>query len=318
LIIKLALAFLLDILVGDPYWFPHPVRGMGKLIQILEKLLYRSCFNLKISGVILATLVVGISWFGGFVMVNLASRAGKWLEIGVESFLIFTTLSVKNLADEARGVYQALDKDDIKLARRKVGRIVGRDTHNLSKSEIIRATVETVAENSVDGVISPLFFALLGGAPLALAYRAINTLDSMVGYKNQRYKDFGWFSARLDDVTNFIPARIAALFIPLAAFLTTGRGKDSFRIILRDGKKSPSPNAAIPEAGFAGALGIKLGGRNFYQGKEESRPLIGENLKEKNKKDILVAIKIMRVLSALVLLVFIGGYWTFINMPFIR
>jgi len=164
-------------------------------------------------------------------------------------------LSINDLAKHAKKVYQALRQGDINLARKRVGEMVGRDTEDLSESEILRATVESVAENSVDGVISPLFYAFLGGAPLALAYKAINTLDSMVGYKSERYLYFGWFSAKLDDLANFLPARISALLIPLVAFLLMRKGKDSLRIILRDGKKSPSPNAGIPEAGFAGALG---------------------------------------------------------------
>lgn len=311
---QLIVAFLLDILIGEPCWFLHPVRGMGKLIQILEKLLYKPYFNLKISGVILAILVVGVSWFGGFFVLALASRGGKWLEFGLESFLIFTTLSLKDLSKEAREVYQALDNGDIKLARKRVSRIVGRDTENLSEPEIVRATVESVAESGVDGVISPLFYALLGGAPLALAYKAVNTLDSMIGYKNQKYRDFGWFPAKLDDLANFIPARISALLIPLAAFLVTKRGKDSLKIILRDCRKSPSPNAGIPEAGFAGALGIRLGGTNFYQGEREDRPLIGEKLKEKDKKDILLAIKLVQVFSVLTFLAFLSGYWWFTKL----
>jgi len=159
--------------------------------------------------------------------------------------------------------------------------IVGRDTENLNKDEIIRATVETVAENSVDGVISPLFYAALGGAPLALAYKAISTLDSMVGYKNEKYIYFGWCSAKLDDVANYIPARISALLIPAVSFILRKRGQASWRIILQDGNKSPSPNAGIPEAGFAGALGIQLGGTASFQGKKSSRPFIGESSKNK-------------------------------------
>jgi len=309
LIAQVVVAFLLDILIGDPYRFPHPVKGMGKLIQILEKVLYKPYFNLKISGVILGLLVVGVSFFGGFFIVSLGSKAGRWLEITVGSLLIFTTLSVKDLAKQAKEVYMALDNGNIKLAREKVGKIVGRDTACLSKSGIVRAAVETVAENSVDGVISPLFFAFLGGAPLALAYKAINTLDSMVGYRNQRYKEFGWFSARLDDIANFIPARITFLIVPLAALLIKGRWKESFKVAMRDGRKSPSPNAGIPEAGFAGALGIELGGTNFYQGRREDRPLIGDNLKEKTKEDVLIAIRLMQVLTILSLLIFIGGYY---------
>jgi len=314
LILRVTLAFLLDVLIGDPCWFPHPVKGMGKLIKILEKILYQPYLNSRISGTVLALLVIAISWSGGFLALNLTGKAGRWLEVSLGSFLIFTTLSINDLTKEAQKVYQALAKDDLNLAREKVSRIVGRDTDNLSQLEIVRATVETVAENSVDGIISPLLYAFIGGAPLALAYKAVNTLDSMLGYKNEKYIAFGWFSAKLDDLANFIPARISGLLIPLTAFLVRKKGRKCLRTILSDGKKSPSPNAGIPEAGFAGALGIRLGGTNFYQGERENRPLIGEKVKEIAKEDILLAIKLMQVLSLVSLLVFSMAYWVSVRL----
>ncbi|MBE0478762.1 cobalamin biosynthesis protein CobD, partial [Candidatus Aerophobetes bacterium] len=281
MIFQIVAGFFLDIFMGDPQWFPHPVRVMGRLIKILEKILYKPYFNLKVSGAVLAILVVGVSWTGTFFVLYFVGRTGgSWLEFILGTLFIFTSLCVNDLAKQAKAVYSALDEANLPLARKKVGRIVGRDTDNLSEAEIIRATVETVAENSVDGILSPLFYAFLGGAPLALAYKAVNTLDSVLGYKNDKYFYFGWFCARLDDFANFIPARLSALIIPVAAFLIRKKAKDSFRTILRDGRKSPSPNAGIPEAGFAGALGIKLGGTNFYQGKREDRPLIGDSLRE--------------------------------------
>jgi adenosylcobinamide-phosphate synthase len=166
----------------------------------------------------------------------------------------------------------------------------------------VRAIVETVAENTVDGIISPLFYAVLGGAPLAMAYKAVNTLDSMMGYKNEKYIQFGWFSAKLDDLVNYLPARISVLLIPLASLLVRQRGLMALRVIFRDGKKSPSPNAGIPEAGFAGALGIQLGGVNFYQGVKEYRPILGEKLKKKSPKDILKAIWLSCTVSMLMFL----------------
>ena len=312
--LQIALAFLLDIIIGDPHWFPHPVKGMGKLIVILEKILCKPYLNLRVSGMVLALVVVGVSCSGGFLTLRLAGITGPWLELAVGSFLIFTTLSINDLGKKAGEVYQRLAENNIPSARKKVGRIVGRDTQNLSQSEIVRATVETVAENSVDGIISPLFYAFIGGAPLALAYKAVNTLDSMVGNKNTKYYYLGWFSAKLDDVANFIPARIAALLVPLASFLVMRRGKDSFRIILRDGKKSPSPNAGIPEAGFAGALGIRLGGTNYYKGRKEDRPLIGDHVREIATQDIRDAITLMRVLSLVSFLTFFLAYWAFVRL----
>jgi len=313
LVLQIAFAFFLDILIGDPSWFPHPVKGIGRLIKLMEPLFYKPYFNLKVTGVFLALIVVGISWAGGFFTLGFIKEKSGWIGFFLESFLIFTCLSINDLAKHAKKVYQALRQGDINLARKRVGEMVGRDTENLSESEILRATVESVAENSVDGVISPLFYAFLGGAPLALAYKAINTLDSMVGYKSERYLYFGWFSAKLDDLANFLPARISALLIPLVAFLLMRKGKGSLRIILRDGKKSPSPNAGIPEAGFAGALGIRLGGANFYQGKRENRPFIGDNLRKIRREDVILAVRLMQVLSFICLLVFcvlyLWGVW---------
>lgn len=279
----------------------------------MEPLFYKPYFNLKVTGVFLVLIVVGISWAGGFFTLGFIKEKSGWIGFFLESFLIFTCLSINDLAKHAKKVYQALRQGDINLARKRVGEMVGRDTEDLSESEILRATVESVAENSVDGVISPLFYAFLGGAPLALAYKAINTLDSMVGYKSERYLYFGWFSAKLDDLANFLPARISALLIPLVAFLLMRKGKGSLRIILRDGKKSPSPNAGIPEAGFAGALGIRLGGANFYQGKRENRPFIGDNLRKIRREDVILAVRLMQVLSFICLLVFcvlyLWGVW---------
>ena len=174
--------------------------------------------------------------------------------------------------------------------------------------------METVAENSVDGIISPLFYAALGGAPLALTYKAINTLDSMVGYKNKRYIYFGWFSAKLDDVANYIPARISALLIPVASLILEKRALGAWRSILQDGRKSPSPNAGIPEAGFAGALGIQLGGAISYQGKRYYKPLIGEKLREKEQEDIPRAIRLMHVLSLVTLILEVAILWYLQNL----
>ncbi len=183
----------------------------------------------------------------------------------------------------------------------------------MNQDEIIRATVETVAENSVDGIISPLFYAALGGAPLALAYKAINTLDSMVGYKNERYLYFGWFSAKLDDVANYIPARLSILLIPLASLILGKRALNILYTILRDGKKSPSPNAGIPEAGFAGALGIQLGGVNYYQGERISKPILGIEGKQRDQEDIIQAINLMWVVSSITFLGVVLILWYFLR-----
>lgn len=312
--LSILLAYSLDILLGDPHWLPHPVRGMGKLINYLEKKLRKSIPAEMWSGAILAIVVVGLVYLGTFFTVRIAEHINKWAGFAVSTLLIFTALSTKSLGKEAKSVYQSLKTGNIKDARKKLSLIVGRDTETLNEDEIIRATVETVAESSVDGIISPLFYAALGGAPIALAYKAISTLDSMVGYKNERYIYFGWFSARLDDVANYIPARISALLIPIASLILKKRTLNAWHAVLRDGKKSPSPNAGLSEAGFAGALGIQLGGAISYQGKRYYKPLIGRKLKEKEQEDIPHAIHLMYVLSLVALIVEVAILWYLQNL----
>jgi len=257
---------------------------------------------------------VGLVYSGTFFTIRLAEHINKWIGFAVSTFFIFTALSTRTLGKEARSIYQSLKAGNIKEARKKLSLIVGRDTENLDKDEIVRATVETVAENSVDGIISPLFYAALGGAPLALAYKAVNTLDSMVGYKNEKYIYFGWFSAKLDDAANYIPARLSILLILLASFILRKRTSKALHTILRDGKKSPSPNAGIPEAGFAGALGIQLGGINYYQGKKVSKPILGIKIKQRDKGDIIQAINLMWVVSSITFLGTVLILWHLQNL----
>jgi len=302
---ELITAYFLDLIIGDPYWLPHPVRTIGKIIEYLERILRKNNQNQraeKVKGIILTAITVGLSYYIIYFLIYIAGIISPGLKFAFSSFFIFTSLSTKNLGEEAFSVYRALKENNLELARERVSRIVGRDTRDLDENGIVRATVETVAENTVDGIISPLFYAVLGGAPLAMAYKAVNTLDSMVGYKNEKYLYFGWFSAKLDDLANYLPARISVLLIPVASLMLRQRGLAALRAIFRDGKKSPSPNAGIPEAGFAGALGIQLGGVNFYQGVEEYRPVLGEKLKRKSSKDILQAIRLSYTVSTLMLL----------------
>jgi len=286
---------------------------MGKLIEFLEKKLRGSISNQILSGAVLATAVVGLAYLGSFFAIRLAEHISRWAGFALSTVLIFTTLSTRSLGQESRSVYRSLKSGNIKDARKKLSLIVGRDTQVLNQDEIIRATVETVAENSVDGIISPLFYAALGGAPLALAYKAINTLDSMVGYKNERYLYFGWFSAKLDDVANYIPARLSILLIPLASLILGKRTLNTLYTILRDGKKSPSPNAGIPEAGFAGALGIQLGGVNYYQGERISKPILGIEAKQRDQEDIIQAINLMWVVSSITFLGVVLILWYFLR-----
>ncbi|MFH1994636.1 MAG: adenosylcobinamide-phosphate synthase CbiB [Nitrospinota bacterium] len=291
-----------DLLFGDPAWFPHPVRIIGWFITIMELPLRRNIKNEKISGACLTIIVVTFVWLLVYLITMFTSAINSSLGFLCSAYFIYTSVSTKDLGVEAMRVYNALESGDTNLARKNLGMIVGRDTDNLEHDEILRATVETVAENIVDGIVAPLFYAFLGGAPLALAYKAINTLDSMVGYKNDEYRDFGYISAKTDDFANFVPARLVALFLPLASFIAGRGGFDSLKIILRDRKRHPSPNSGIAEAAMAGALGVQLGGLNYYKGNPCPKPFIGDRVEPLSSIHILDAIKISNITSLIFLL----------------
>jgi len=297
--IQIIFAYIMDLLIGDPEWLPHPIVLIGKVIEILEKGITKVIANKKIAGIILVFLVVVGTYFFVFVLIWFAARLHVILGIMVSIYFVFVSLSVKDLAIETKRVYISLRRHNLSLARKNLSRIVGRDTEDLNEREIIRASVETVAENTVDGIISPIFFAFIGGAPLSMAYKAINTLDSMVGYKNKRYIDLGWAAARLDDIVNFIPARISMVLIPIASFISGKGFRNSVRVILRDREKHASPNSGIPEAAFAGALGVRLGGANYYEGKLVEKSCIGDAEKSLELLDIKDSIRIMYACSAL-------------------
>jgi len=226
------------------------------------------------------------------------------LYILVNGFVIYTTLATKCLKDEAIKVYNVLKTGDLEKSRIQLSYIVGRDTTELSEKEIIRATVETVAENTVDGIISPMFYAFVGGAPLAMAYKAINTLDSTVGYKNDKYLNLGFASAKLDDIVNYVPCRLSVLIMPIASMILGYNAKNSFRIGIRDRKNHKSPNCALSEGAVAGALGIQLGGTNVYFGKEVYKPTIGDNMTNINVENIVDTNRIMYMSSLVSLLIF--------------
>ena len=296
-------AFILDLILGDPHWLLHPVRLIGRLIAFLEDNLRKTKIPLKISGIILVLCVVLFTSGLSFVLVKSAYMVNYYLGMMVSVVIVYFAIAPRNLYDESMKIYSFLRKGDIESARKNLSMLVGRDTDKLSESEVIRASVETVAENSVDAVISPLFYAMIGGAPLAIVYRAINTMDSMVGYKNKRYMDFGWAAARLDDAVNYIPARLSAILIPLSSLIY---GKDwlgSFKIVFRDGKKNPSPNSGIPEAAVAGALGIRLGGLNYYGGVPSNKPFIGDCSSELSIGHIKEANILMFISSILFILI---------------
>ena len=292
-------ALLLDIAVGEKESMPHPVIWMGRIINLAEVRFNSAARggHKKLSGIILACLLPAVSYLLSSMVLKLAFALSGFAGIILSIVLAYTTLSMKGLKDAAWRVREALDSDDIASAREALSHIVGRKTEELGESEILRATVETVAENTSDGVIAPLFFLVIGGVPLAMAYKAVNTLDSMVGYKNDRYQKFGWASARLDDLANLIPSRLTALMMVAAAFLLRLDWQGAWTIIKRDSMKHPSPNAGWPESATAGALGVRLGGTNFYQDRIESRPDIGDNMNVLERSHIDSVVRLMYVSS---------------------
>lgn len=302
------LAFILDLIFGDPQWLPHPVRLIGKVINYLEQVLRKTRLPLKVSGLFLTGIVVSMTFGVSYLVISSAYMQSRYIGFMVSVLLLYTTFSARSLFKESMKVYKDLREDHVKAARESLSRIVGRDTDSLDKGGIIRGAVETVAENTVDGVIAPLLYAFLGGPVLALTYKAVNTLDSMVGYKDERYIDLGWASARLDDLANYLPARLSGLLIPIAAFLCGKDWKNAFAVAARDHRNHPSPNSGIPEAAMAGALRVRLGGLNYYQGIPFPKPLIGqaefdlsgEHIKEANK--IMIVSSILMVISGLMLL----------------
>jgi adenosylcobinamide-phosphate synthase len=284
-------AFFLDLAIGDPQWLPHPVRVIGKVISKSERILrnlFKTPFEEKIGGIILTAFVTGSTFASAVFIIYViysVAEINDFLYVLSTIALIYlcsTTIATKELVNAARCVIDAVKEADIKSARKHLSMIVGRDTDKLPEKNILKATMETLSENLSDGVVAPLFYLSIGGIPAAMAYKAINTLDSMVGYKNDKYKYFGWASARLDDIANYIPARITGVIIVAASaiyFRSFSAAGDSLRIMILDGKKHLSPNAGIPEAAMAGALGVMLGGPSSYGGVVCEKPYIG---KEKN------------------------------------
>ena len=305
-ITALIAGYLLDLLLGDPEWLYHPVRLIGKLISALEKRLRARGGNLRKSAVVLTAVTVLTTMAAAALILWLLSLLGRVpLFIGI-ALMDWMGIAVTCMAKEARGVRKALEKG-LPEARKQVARIVGRDTGNLNEEEIVKATVETVAENTTDGVISPLFWALLGGPVLLWGFKAASTLDSMVGYMDEKYRDIGCSSARLDDIMNYIPARLTALLMVCAAFLTGLDGKNAFRIVCRDHANHKSPNCAWSEAAAAGAMHIRLGGTHEYFGKPVEKPTIGDADRPADRADILRANRLLYVTSGLMILIAAAG-----------
>lgn len=287
-------AFILDGLLGDPRWLPHPIRWMGLAIAKAEPLFRRWIAAELWAGLAFAVCLILGTWALAALVTGLAWYIHGLLGFVVETVLLFYCLSAHSLRQAAMEIHTSLTKGQVDQARAQVAMIVGRDVERYQADDISRATVETVAENVVDGVLSPLFFAAIGGAPLALAYKMVNTLDSMVGYKNQRYLLFGRPAARIDDAANFLPARLSALLITLAAALTPGLAvRRALVTVWREGSHHASPNAGYPEAAFAGALGVQLNGPNFYHGVLVEKPYIGVGLAAVTLQHIALACRLM-------------------------
>ncbi|MDQ0228992.1 adenosylcobinamide-phosphate synthase CbiB [Metabacillus malikii] len=286
-------AIFLDLLIGDPIWLPHPVIQIGKLIKYLDRRWNRgNCRVLKGIG-LTVTVVVSVFVLTCIVIV-VAFMLHPLLAVLLQIYLISTTIAVKGLASAGKNVLKPLEAGNLIEARKQLSMVVGRDTDSLPESEIVRGAVETVAENTVDGITAPLFWAFIGGAPLAMAYRAINTLDSMVGYKNDKYEKFGWASARLDDIANWIPARLTAACMFVASLFIKGSKKQNgWKIVHRDARKHPSPNSGWSEALVAGLLGVQLGGLNYYQGLKSERATMGDRTRPLNRNDIRKTITYM-------------------------
>ena len=291
-------AFLLDFLLGDPLWLPHPVRWMGTGIEKLEPRFRQKIRNTKIAGLLFAAALIVSTWvLAAFVLIIARSVhpfAGKIIEI----IMIYYAISAFSLKKAAMDVYHALQGPGLAAAREKLSHIVGRDVAHLDEESVLRAAVETVGENLVDGVISPLFWAGIGGAPLAMAFKMVNTLDSMVGYKNDEYVDFGMVSAKVDDAANFIPARISVLIIAFSAAVLKYKGREAMETGFKEGKNHASPNAGFPEAAFAGALGVCLGGGSVYEGIMVDKPRLGKGGGPVKRADLLKACRLMLVSSA--------------------
>ena len=299
--IKIWIAYVLDLIFGDPQNVVHPVQVIGKIISAGEKVLLRKKYKF-LAGAVLNIFTVSITYTSMY-LISKSVKISVFFMI-IEIYLMYTIFSINSLAREGNRVYRILKEGDIEKARKDLSYLVSRDTEMMDEKMIIRSTMETISENTVDGIVAPMFYMFLGGMPLAMAYKAINTLDSMVGYKNEKYMEFGKFSAKVDDVANFIPARITGILIVLASMILGYDYKNSLKIFLRDRKNHSSPNSAHSEASVAGALGVQFGGKVSYFGKDINKPTIGDKTKEFELEDIRKNIRIMYVTSFLSLVMF--------------
>lgn len=299
-------SFFCDLLFGDPRWMPHPVRGIAWLALGAERVLRFSGMPLRVAGVLCVMVVVGGTAGAAWLLIETAGRLHPVAGSIAGVFLLYTSFAVKDLGDHARAVVDALISGDLSLARRKVSWMVGRDTAGLTEEGVALAATESVAENTVDGVTAPLFYALLFGPAGALAYKAVNTLDSSFGYLNERYREFGWASAKLDDLVNWLPARLTVLAIALAALLRRLGFFDIFKAVGSGARLHASPNAGYPEAAFAGALGVTFGGPRSYGGVIHEAPLLGLHRAACSVASIRNSVLLMRLTAFVFLAAGIG------------
>jgi adenosylcobinamide-phosphate synthase len=305
----IVLAFLLDLAAGDPKKAPHPVKLIGKAASWIEKPLFSAskgpASKVALGGLMVAVIVTVVYTSSYFLIQAVTEHLGSAAGWALQALLAYTTISARGLADAAGEVLAPLSAGDLVSARKSVATVVGRDTGSLDEAGVARAAVETVSENTSDGVVAPLFYLAIGGAPLALAYKAVNTMDSMFGYKNERYMHFGYAAARLDDLANFVPARLTALLMVAAAWVLSISGNVRFSpgrawaVLVRDGKNHSSPNSGYPEAAAAGALGVRLGGESSYFGVNVVKPFIGEAAEPLSASKISDSVKLMYATSTL-------------------
>lgn len=302
--LQILIAFGLDLLIGDPRKLPHPVKIIGRLAVMFEQPLRRTIENKKLAGIAEVCLVIACTGVGVCLILWAADQWNPILADLLSIYFLYCGIAARDMIRHSKQVYAALNAGSLEEARRRVGMICGRDTDRLDEAGITKATVESVAENMVDGVTAPLFFGVLGGPVGMMVYKAVNTLDSTFGYKNERYLEFGWASAKLDDAVNFIPARLTGLLVPLAAVMLQQKGLSSLWILIRDRKNHPSPNSGHTEAAVAGALGIELGGLSYYSGQPSNKPTLGDPIFPVKPAQILAANRLLLVTSGLALIVF--------------
>lgn len=307
ILLSVLIGFIIDLIVGDPHSLPHPVVGIGKLISSLEKLLRRlfpkTAIGENIAGGVLWLLVVTISTGAPCLVLWLCWLLSPWVYLAVQSIMCWQILATKSLRDESMKVYRALETGDMEKSRYAVSMIVGRDTASLDDAGVTRAAVETVAENTSDGIIAPMLFLLIGGAPLGFFYKAVNTMDSMLGYVDPPYRNIGLVPAKMDDVMNFIPARLSALLMLIAGWILRFDVKNGWKIFRRDRFNHASPNSAQTESVCAGLLGLRLAGDAWYHGVLHKKKTIGDALREIEHKDIPRACRLLYVTAILALLI---------------